>query len=343
MDKKMLDIYSDYLICSFGQTSATGLSRLMDGAISHDKVTRFLSQKGFTSKDLFKMVKVDIRRIADEEGYISLDDTVEEKRYTDENEVMCYHYDHCQGRSIKGMNVLHMTYTNHEVTLPIDYIVVEKAIITEDPRTKRRRRKAGVTKNEQAREMINRLSQRDIPYKYILADVWFNDEETLNLIVKKYHKQFVIPVKSNRVVLYEGKQYNVSEMTTLGLAPLKVHINGLDVEVLLQKKSFVNKDGSTGVLYLVSSDLTLSDLYAVYEHRWSIEIYHKSMKSNGMLDKSPTKIPMTQKNHIFCVIYAYAKMEIIKIRKGYSHFELKGKLYMAALRAAYQEYQSLQL
>jgi len=38
----MLDLYTDYLICSFGQASATGLARLLDDDISHDSVTRFL-------------------------------------------------------------------------------------------------------------------------------------------------------------------------------------------------------------------------------------------------------------------------------------------------------------
>ncbi|MEA3351709.1 MAG: hypothetical protein U9Q82_13910 [Chloroflexota bacterium] len=40
MNKKTLDLYTDYLISSFGQTTATGLSKLMDGEISHDQVSR---------------------------------------------------------------------------------------------------------------------------------------------------------------------------------------------------------------------------------------------------------------------------------------------------------------
>jgi hypothetical protein len=43
MDKSLLDLYTDYLISSFGQTSATGLSQLLDGEVSHDQVTRFLA------------------------------------------------------------------------------------------------------------------------------------------------------------------------------------------------------------------------------------------------------------------------------------------------------------
>jgi len=35
-----LDLYTDYLLSSTGPTTATGLSRLLDGTLSHDHVTR---------------------------------------------------------------------------------------------------------------------------------------------------------------------------------------------------------------------------------------------------------------------------------------------------------------
>jgi hypothetical protein len=40
--KTTLDLYTDYLLSSFGATTATGLSSLLDEAISHDDVTRFV-------------------------------------------------------------------------------------------------------------------------------------------------------------------------------------------------------------------------------------------------------------------------------------------------------------
>ena len=40
-DKELLDIYTDYLISSFGLTTQTGLSRLLNGANSHDRIQLF--------------------------------------------------------------------------------------------------------------------------------------------------------------------------------------------------------------------------------------------------------------------------------------------------------------
>jgi hypothetical protein len=52
MNKKLLELYSDYIISSFGQITATGLSRALSGEITHDKVTRFLTKEELDSKKL---------------------------------------------------------------------------------------------------------------------------------------------------------------------------------------------------------------------------------------------------------------------------------------------------
>jgi hypothetical protein len=53
MEKTELDLYSDYLLSSCGFATVTGLSAMVEGAVSHDKVTRFLSKQDYTSKDLW--------------------------------------------------------------------------------------------------------------------------------------------------------------------------------------------------------------------------------------------------------------------------------------------------
>ncbi|MBF0539764.1 MAG: hypothetical protein HQL03_16105 [Nitrospirae bacterium] len=77
MNIRILDLYSDYLISSFAQTSATNLSNLLDGAISHDKVTRFLSEDDYTSLALWQLVKTTVRSIESKEGVLIFDDTTE--------------------------------------------------------------------------------------------------------------------------------------------------------------------------------------------------------------------------------------------------------------------------
>jgi len=83
MNKQLLETYTDYLMSSFSCTTATGLSVLSEGKISHDKVTRFLSSEDFTSAGLWALIKPTVREIQNtsggDEGAIIIDDTIEEK------------------------------------------------------------------------------------------------------------------------------------------------------------------------------------------------------------------------------------------------------------------------
>jgi len=45
MKKTELELYTDYLISTFGAATATGVSAMLDGAVSHDRITRFLAER----------------------------------------------------------------------------------------------------------------------------------------------------------------------------------------------------------------------------------------------------------------------------------------------------------
>ena len=50
MKEADLDLYTDYLLSTFGAATATGLSAMVEGDVSHDQITRFLSAQEYTSK-----------------------------------------------------------------------------------------------------------------------------------------------------------------------------------------------------------------------------------------------------------------------------------------------------
>jgi hypothetical protein len=60
----------------------------LDGDISHDQVTRFLSHKQFSSADLWKSVKKEVREIESEDSVLIFDDTVQAKPYSGENNLI---------------------------------------------------------------------------------------------------------------------------------------------------------------------------------------------------------------------------------------------------------------
>ncbi len=125
MNTKQLDLYTDYLISNaLGYATATGLSAMLDGEVSHDSVTRFLSEREYNSKDLWRVV----RQIEQDDGCLIFDDTIQEKQWTDENEIMCWHYDHCNHQSVRGVNLLNALYYAGNISIPVAFEVVRKPI-----------------------------------------------------------------------------------------------------------------------------------------------------------------------------------------------------------------------
>jgi len=349
MKKAELELYTDYLISTFGSATATGLSSMVDGDVSHDRVTRFLSEREYTSRDLWRQVKSTVRQIEREDGVLIFDDTIQEKAWTDENEVMCWHFDHCSGRSVRGINLLNALYYSGEVSIPVAFELVRKPLQFCDVKTRQAKRASEVTKNELMRDMIATCVNNTLKFRYVLMDSWFASVENFEFIVKK-KKHFIAALKDNRLVALSAadkKQGRFVRINTLELSDKQVvrgWLKGYADEVLLARQVFTNKDGSTGLLNLVCSDLTCNGdtIATIYQKRWKVEVFHKSLKSNAALAKSPTRRVTTQNNHVFMAIYAVFKLECLKLKYKTNHFALRAKLFIKATRQAYAELQALQ-
>ena len=94
----LLDLYTDYLLSSFGQTTATGLSKVLDGLVFHDKITRLLNGSGFTSRDMWQEVQPLVREFENDSGCLIFDNSLLEKLYTEENEIVGWFYNHSKNR-----------------------------------------------------------------------------------------------------------------------------------------------------------------------------------------------------------------------------------------------------
>jgi len=347
-NSRLLDLYTDYLLSSFGATTATGLARLLP-ELSHDAVTRFLSQQPLSDRDLWKIVKPQVGAMESQDAVLIIDDTVQEKPYTDESELITWHYDHAQGRTVKGINLLSALYLSREVSLPVAFALIQKTMLVTDPKTGKDKWVSPQTKNELARQMIGAVKQKQIPFRYVLADVWFSSAENMTFIKHQAHKDFVLPLKSNRRVALSamdkkrGRWIALAALDFSSQSCFTLHLEGVPCPVVAAREVFKHEDGSEGALVLCSSDLSLSGsaLFTIYQKRWKVEEYHKSLKSNAALAKSPTKLPHTQQNHIFASLVAFVKLESYRTATHLSHFALKAKLYHGAIQTAFRELQSL--
>lgn len=346
MPQDILDIYTDYLICQNQHATAIGLSNLLEGEVSHDQITRFLNRNDYGSKDLWQYVKADVHKHEQVKGgVLIIDDAIEEKPYTDENEIISWHFSHAKGRCVKGVNILSCLVRYGEIALPIGYEVISKDLHFCDVKTKKERRQASITKNQHFRGLVKQAVFNQVLFDYVLADNWFGAKDNMEFIHYELNKFFIFGIKANRLIAFSeeerkrGQYHNLNSLSFKDGEKRIVWLKDLAFPVALVTKIFKNEDSSTGILHIVTNDLN-SDadrIYEIYQKRWRIEEYHKSIKQNTSLEKSPTKVIRSQKNHIFASIVSYCKLEFLKIRTNLNHFALKYKLILKANQMAFRE------
>lgn len=349
-DDELLDLYSDYLISAFGQTTGTGLAALLEGQVSHDRVQRFLAGPPATSAELWRRVKPHVRVIQQAEAALLVDDSIAEKPYSDENDIVCWHYDHTRGRTVKGLNFMSALYHSQGVSLPVGFALIAKTEHYVDKKTGQSKRRSPISKNALYQQLLTQAVANQLAFKWVLNDVWFASAENMGFVKHTLHKEFVMPLKANRKVavsLADKQQGRWHRVETLELEPntgQEVYLEQVDFPLLLVKQVFANEDGSTGVLYLVASELTLTpdQVMTLYRTRWHVEPYHKSLKQNASLEKSPAHTVTTQTNHFFAAVCGYIKLELLKVSTKLNHFALKSKLYLSALRVAFAALRELQ-
>lgn len=347
----IFDLYTDYIQVSHGLATATRLSRIVDNEVSHDQITRMLANNNSDSKALWLNVKSLVREHESVEGCLIFDDSIINKPHTDENDIVCWHYDHTTGISVKGMNLLSTFYYTQAGEQPLK-VPIAFDIITKygycDLKSKKEQRKSSVTKNEQMRAQITTAIKNAVKFSYILADSWYSSSENMKFIHDK-KKYFIFDLKSNRLAIIgernKANWQNINQLDLQAFMPVCVWLKEVELPILLIKQVFTNKDGSTGVRYLASNNLNLSsdDFTNTYKKRWSVEEYHKSFKQNTCMTKSPTRTVKTQSTHIFASIISYIKLERYKFSTKLNHFALKSKLFLNAAKAAFKELEEIKL
>ena len=193
-----IDLYTDYLLVNPSYSTATGLSRITDGKVSHDQITRLLYGNNLSSKTLWEYVKPLCHEIKSPDGLLIIDDSIEPKPYTKPNALINWHYDHCTGKSVKGVNFVSAFYYSQEIGFPVgvEYVKKDKLIINKNGKTSY---KSKETKNAMMRRLVYQASY-NIEFSYVLADSWFSSAENMSFITKECVCNFIMAIKSNRVV-----------------------------------------------------------------------------------------------------------------------------------------------
>jgi hypothetical protein len=218
-----------------------------------------------------------------------------------------------------------------------------------DPKTQKEKRRSPVSKHGVCQELSKQAVTNLIPFRFVLFAVWFASADTLVFLKRQQKRDFICPLKTTRKVAlskedkHQGRYLRVDTLALEAHSTREVYLEGVDFPLVLVKQVFTNEDGSVGIRYLVSSDTTLAfdDLTTTYHKRWQVECYHKSLKPNVSVAKSPPQTVTPQTNHFFAALCGFIKLERLKMRTKLNHFALKSKLYLNALHSAFSTLRAL--
>ncbi|MFZ2727038.1 MAG: hypothetical protein WAX77_12350 [Methylococcaceae bacterium] len=96
-------------------------------------------------------------------------------------------------------------------------------------------------------------------------------------------------------------------------------------------------------MYLISNALndSIDTINSLYQKRWKVALFHKSLKSNANIEKSFAHTIKTQSNPVLSNVYAVFKLECISIHSNLNHFAIRAKLYSFSIKAVMRSYAEL--
>jgi hypothetical protein len=331
----------------------TKLSKLI--GCSHDIFTKnlLLDDTLDDDKKLWKSIKPLLRDYENEEsGCILIDDMLMHKPWTKTNDIVCWHYDHVSQRMAKGILMLNFHYTDASgISIPLGYEIITKTEDVWSQKYQKNVKKSLFSKNEIMQDKLQILHHRnEVKYKYILFDKWFASIKNLVFIEEELKKKFVCPIKNNRKIALtleernNGKYVNISSIDIESGSSRLVYLQGYENPLRIIKQVVKNgDDGKSTYLYLVTNDRDLSfdEVLKIYKRRWKIEEYHKSLKQNLKIEHSPTKVEISQRNHMHLSVCGFIKLEKLRLNYKMNHFAIKEKIYIEALTVAYEKVREL--
>lgn len=170
-----------------------------------------------------------------------VDDSSAEKPYTDEHDIICWHYDHTTGGMTKGINFLTALYHAGATSLPVGFTVIATTDYDTDKKDGKQKRRSPVGKNVCYRTMLQQAVTHCIPFRYVFNDVWFASAENRVFVKQTLKKDFVMPRKANRKIAFRAEDKQQGRYVSLAMrerepqATRAIYLEGGDFPLLLVK------------------------------------------------------------------------------------------------------------
>ena len=235
-----------------------------------------------------------------------IDDTVYERVGYKKTELASLVFDHVAMKFKHGYRLLTLGWTDGCTFLPINFSLLasakEENVLgphgNADKRSiaGKRRFMACRKSTEVMVELLRTALSAGHRAKYVLFDSWFSNPSQISAI-KDLGMNVIAMVKrsSKRTYLFEDKQLDIKEIFSSckkrrGRSRYLLSVavkTGRDNEISARIVCVRNRNNRKDWIAIICTDMSLdeNDIIRIYGHRWEIEVFFKTCKSNLLLRK----------------------------------------------------------
>ena len=178
--------YCQYLLVSQINYTLTNFADHSE-KFSHDALNRYVAGERLQPKLTWENVKGQV--VQTPHGFVVFDDTVADKNYSHEIELVRHQYSGNAHDVIKGIGIVTCVYVNPELD---QFWIIDYRIYDPDG--------DGKTKLDHVQDMLlNCVYQKQLQFWAVLMDSWYATKEIM-LSIEKYGKIYYCPLKDNRQV-----------------------------------------------------------------------------------------------------------------------------------------------
>jgi len=308
--------YCQYLLVSQINYTLTNFGDHSD-KFSHDQVNRYLRSEKMTPRLVWENVAHQV--IPTDQGYLVFDDTVLDKNYSFDIELVRRQYSGNAHGVIKGIGVVTCVYVNPQLN---EFWLIDYRIY--DPNGD------GKSKLVHVREMLEHtVYQKALWFRVVLMDTWYATKD-LMLCIEKLQKVYYCPLKDNRLVDDSREQYPYQQVSLLLWSAEELQtgkllkIKGFPKDHKVQ--CFRVEVSSHRTDFVVTNDLAPTSTEATQKacgFRWKIEQLHREGKQVTGLESCQCRKARIQRNHIACAFLVWVNLKGLATKTGQTVYQLK--------------------
>lgn len=309
--------YINFIIATPRDVTATEAGRVQPesrNAPAHDAFTRLLQRLEPDAETLGTEARTQIDLSS---GILVLDDSTLEKPYSEFNALVYRHWSGKQKEVVAGINLITLLWTDGERCVPVDYRLFNKD-------------RDGKTKNDHFAEMLLAAFERGLQPALVCFDSWYGSVENLKL-VRSLGWHFLTRLKANRQIRVSGGKLQV--VAEAGLAGGDGTIGWLkgfgEIKIFRVRAT----DGTSEYWATSLEKMSESERENFSKSAWRIEMYHRALKQQCLIERSQCRRLRPVSNHIGLCIRAFVRLESHCYRTRISWIEAKTSIIHDAVRA----------